>query len=118
MIDAIGAGIYKIIICKDERERILYIGESVFVLVRCAQHLFELNKKPEYFGFTDNTIDDPEILLKFQLVDSVADKKDRKKKEKYLIDSEKPLVQSGIKDYMKRKNDKIDSVNGFINNTI
>ncbi|MGN0178354.1 MAG: hypothetical protein ACI4DY_02775 [Monoglobaceae bacterium] len=118
LIDAIGAGIYKIIICKDERERILYIGESVFVLVRCAQHLFELNKKPEYFGFTDNTIDDPEILLKFQLVDSVADKKDRKKKEKYLIDSEKPLVQSGIKDYMKRKNDKIDSVNGFINNTI
>lgn len=118
LIDAIGAGIYKIIICKDERERILYIGESVFVLVRCAQHLFELNKKPEYFGFTDNTIDDPEILLKFQLVDSVADKKDRKKKEKYLIDSEKPLVQSGIKDYMKKKNDKIDSVNGFINNTI
>ena len=118
MIDAIGPGIYKIIICKDERERILYIGESVFVLVRCAQHLFELNKKPEYFRFTDNTIDDPEILLKFQLVDSVADKKDRKKKEKYLIDSEKPLVQSGIKDYMKRKNDKIDSVNGFINNTI
>lgn len=118
LIDAIGAGIYKIIICKDERERILYIGESVFVLVRCAQHLFELNKKPEYFGFTDNTIDDPEILLKFQLVDSVADKKDRKKREKYLIDSEKPLVQSGIKDYMKRKNDKIDSVNGFINNTI
>lgn len=101
LIDAIGAGIYKIIICKDERERILYIGESVFVLVRCAQHLFELNKKPEYFGFTDNTIDDPEILLKFQLVDSVADKKDRKKREKYLIDSEKPLVQSGIKDYMK-----------------
>lgn len=118
LIDVIGAGIYKIIICKDERERILYIGESVFVLVRCAQHLFELNKKPEYFGFTDNTIDDPEILLKFQLVDSVADKKDRKMKEKYLIDSEKPLVQSGIKDYMKRKNDKIDSVNGFINNTI
>ena len=118
LIDVIGAGIYKIIICKDERERILYIGESVFVLVRCAQHLFQLNKKPEYFGFTDNTIDDPEILLKFQLVDSVADKKDRKKKEKYLIDSEKPLVQSGIKDYMKRKNDKIDSVNGFINNTI
>lgn len=118
LIDVIGAGIYKIIICKDERERILYIGESVFVLVRCAQHLFQLNKKPEYFGFTDNTIDDPEILLKFQLVDSVADKKDRKMKEKYLIDSEKPLVQSGIKDYMKRKNDKIDSVNGFINNTI
>lgn len=118
LIDVIGAGIYKIIICKDERERILYIGESVFVLVRCAQHLFELNKKPEYFGFTDNTIDDPEILLKFQLVDSVADKKDRKMKEKYLIDSEKPLVQSGIKDYMKMKNDKIDSVNGFINNTI
>lgn len=78
LIDAIGAGIYKIIICKDERERILYIGESVFVLVRCAQHLFELNKKPEYFGFTDNTIDAPEILLKFQLVDSVADKKERK----------------------------------------
>ena len=77
-----------------------------------------MNKKPEYFRFTDNTIDDPEILLKFQLVDSVADKKDRKKKEKYLIDSEKPLVQSGIKDYMKMKNDKIDSVNGFINNTI
>ena len=56
LINAIGAGIYKIFICKGEREKVLYIGESVFVLVRCAQHLFELNKKPEYFGFTDKTI--------------------------------------------------------------
>lgn len=114
LIDAIGAGIYKIYICKGKREKVLYIGESFFVLVRCAQHLFELNKKAEYFGFTDITINDSEVLLKFRLVKNINSKKDRKKQEKNLIDTEKPLIQSGISDYMKRKNDKIDAVNNFI----
>lgn len=118
LINAIGAGIYKIFICKGEREKVLYIGESVFVLVRCAQHLFELNKKPEYFGFTDKTINNSEILLKFKLVETVADKKHRKKQEKLLIDTENPLIQSGIKDYMKRKDDKIAAVNNFIYNEV
>ena len=118
LINAIGAGIYKVVICKGEREKALYIGESVFVLVRCAQHLFELNKKPEYFGFTNTTINNSEILLKFELIETVADKKRRKKQEKLLIDTEKPLIQSGIKDYMKSKKDKIVAVNKFIYNKV
>ncbi len=47
LIRAIGAGIYEISIVKNNKSEVLYIGESVFVLVRCASHLYELKKKPD-----------------------------------------------------------------------
>ena len=36
IIDAIGAGIYQVSIMNNGKEEVLYIGESVFVLVRCG----------------------------------------------------------------------------------
>ncbi|SDP72962.1 hypothetical protein [Clostridium gasigenes] len=115
LIQAIGAGIYEISIYKNNQSKVLYIGESVFVLVRCASHLYELNKKPEYFGFTEETIGDSSVTLKFRLLEK-EDKKDlRKKRETELIKDKKPLSQSGISDYQKSVEDKILELTSFLN---
>ncbi len=51
--DAIGGGIYKISVKReDDEKKVLYIGESFSMLTRCATHLYSLSKAPEYFGFT------------------------------------------------------------------
>lgn len=117
LIKAIGAGVYEVSVQKNDKSKILYIGESVFVLVRCASHLYELNNNPEYFGFTEETIKDSSITLKFSLVEKI-DKKDlRKKREIELIKEKEPLSQSGIKDYQKSIEDKILSLTSFLNSS-
>ena len=78
IIDAIGAGIYQVSIMNNGKEEVLYIGESVFVLVRCGAHLFELKKTPEYFGFNDETINNENIILKFELLEAISNMADRK----------------------------------------
>lgn len=115
LIHAIGAGIYEIRVHMNSDSRVLYIGESVFVLARCASHLYQLNKNPDYFGFDENTIRDSSITLKFRLLEKVN--KDRKKREKELIKKEKPLSQSGRSDYQKSVEDKISSLNSFLNSS-
>lgn len=115
LIQAIGAGIYEISINQNKKSDVLYIGESVFVLVRCASHLYELKKKPEYFGFTDKTIDDPGITLKFKLIEENSNNASRKKREVELIKERKPLSQSGIRDRQKNVEDKIEALTQFLN---
>ena len=114
IIDSISSGIYKIIICKDQKEEILYIGESKSIIVRCAQHLLALNKNPEYFGFDKTTIEDASITLKFETILNVMSGKSRKATEKDLIKKFKPLSQSGRSDYMKNTKERIESVNSFL----
>ena len=82
LINAINAGIYIISIEKNGKTKPLYIGESFCVLIRCSQHLYEFKKNPEYFGFDNETIQDNNITLKFQLMESIEDQKDRKSEEK------------------------------------
>lgn len=115
LIQAIGSGIYEISIDQNKKSEVLYIGESVFVLVRCASHLYELKKKPEYFGFTDKTIDDPGITLKFKLIEKNSNNGSRKKREMELIKERKPLSQSGIRDRQKNVEDKIEALTQFLN---
>lgn len=114
LIQAIGAGIYEISVDRNNKSDVLYIGESVFVLVRCASHLYELKNKPEYFGFTNKTIDDPSITLKFKLIEKNSDNRLRKKREIELIKERKPLSQSGIKDRQKVVEDKIETLTQFL----
>lgn len=117
LIEAIGAGVYEISVHKNDKPKTLYIGESVFVLVRCASHLYELDKNPEYFGFTEEIIKDSSITLKFKLLEKI-DKKDlRKRREIELIKEKEPLSQSGIKDYQKSIEDKISSLTSFLNSS-
>ncbi|WP_222928689.1 hypothetical protein [Bacillus pumilus] len=117
LIQAIGAGIYEISVHKNGDSSVLYIGESVFVLARCASHMYQLNKNPEYFGFTSGTIRDSSITLKFRLLEK-ANKNDlRKKREKELIKEKAPLSQSGISDYQKSVEDKISALTSFLNSS-
>lgn len=114
-IEAIGAGIYKVSIKYADKEELLYIGESVFILVRCATHLFKLKSNPNYFGFTDESIQDENITLKMELIETCDDKKKRKQLEKQLITINKPIMQSGISDRMKDIDEKIDALTEFLN---
>ena len=106
IIGAIGAGIYQVSIMNN--------GKSVFVLVRCGSHLFELKKTPEYFGFNDETINNENIILKFELLEAISNMADRKHKEKELIQKKKPILQSGISDRMKSVEEKVQALTAFL----
>lgn len=114
-INAIGAGIYEIIVSIGEKSKSLYIGESVHVMVRCSEHLYQLKSEPKYFGFTSETIDRPNITLTFKLIELIDDIKERKLKEKKLIAENKPLSQSGISDRQKEIEEKIQALDSFLN---
>lgn len=113
-INAIGAGIYEIIVSIGGKSKSLYIGESVHVMVRCSDHLYQLKSEPNYFGFTSETIDKEDITLTFKLIESIDDYKKRKLKEKKLIAENKPLSQSGRSDHQKEIEEKIQALNTFL----
>lgn len=92
------------------------MNQSLY-LVRCASHLYELNKNPAYFGFTPNTITDSNVKLKFRLIEKINKKDLRKKKEIELIKEKGPLTQSGINDYQKNVEDKISALTSFLNSS-
>ncbi len=117
--EAIGAGIYKISVVNANGDVApLYIGESVFILVRCATHLFELKKNPNYLGFTKKSIENPETTLKFELLCQIADKQERKHCEKELINetlkTQQLICQNGISDRMKGIDEKIEALESFL----
>ncbi len=119
-IEAIGAGVYKVsIINKNGDTAPLYIGESVFVLVRCATHLFEFKKNPAYFGFDEESIKNPKTTLKFELYCQIDNKKERKDCEidliKETLKTQEIICQNGIRDRMKGIDEKIEALNNFLN---
>ena len=77
LVDAVGAGVYEIYAKTDNKEELFYVGESVFVLVRCATHLYEISKGKGYLGFTEEMIEKDNITLIFKLYDNIASKADR-----------------------------------------
>lgn len=111
----IGAGIYGVYIINAGNEELLYIGESVFVLVRCATHLFNFKKNPAYFGFNDNQLEINDIKLSFRLLKQVDNTTERKCLEKELIKVLEPKLQNGISDRMKSIDEKIEEITSFLN---
>lgn len=115
-VEAIGAGVYGIYyIQKDNKEKLLYIGESVFVLVRCATHLYEIVKGNGYLGFQHEMFESNNIALAFKLLHSEPDKKARKAKEINFIGRLKPEMQSGIGDRVKPIEDMISKMADLLN---
>lgn len=114
-VEAIKAGIYEIYIKVNGKEKLIYIGESVFVLVRCATHLYEIAKGNGYLGFNEEKIENDNITLVFKLYESIADKEIRKKKEKELIAKKCPRMQSGISDRVKSIENMIDELTNLLN---
>lgn len=115
LVDAVGAGVYEIYAKTDNKEELFYVGESVFVLVRCATHLYEISKGKGYLGFDKEKIEKDNITLIFKLYDNVSSKIDRIALEKEIIDTKKPRMQSGIKDRVKPIEDMIDELTSFLN---
>lgn len=116
IIKAIGNGIYKISVQrKDNKSKLLYVGESYSMIVRCAEHLYQLNKNPNYFGFTDKTIEQDDIVLIIEVHKEETSRSLRKKEEKKYIKENNPISQSGRSDRMKPIKEKIIALNNFLN---
>lgn len=98
VVGSLTAGIYIISVKKNNKEKELYIGESKVIMIRCAQHLWELKKEPAYFGFDDELINDDKIQLIFRRKEDIGDMGERRRKEKQLIKDKQPLSQSGVSD--------------------
>lgn len=114
IIEAIGGGIYKISVKQGGEHEVLYIGESFSMLIRCAAHLYTLSNSPEYFGFTDETIERTDITIVLEVLEVEKDKYIRKQKEKQYIKDYKPITQSGISDRMKSVEDKIAALEEYL----
>lgn len=68
-----------------------------------------------YLGFDKDKIEKDNITLIFKLYDNVSSKKDRIALEKKLIDTKKPIMQSGVKDRVKSIDDMKDELTNFLN---
>ncbi len=117
-VKAIGAGIYGIYIKNNNTEELLYIGESVFVLVRCAIHLYKIVEENGYLGFTKDMLDNNDIELIFKLLDLEPDISKRKKKEKEFVKEKKPRLQSGISDRVKPIEEMIGEITKLLDDKV
>ena len=117
-LDAIGAGVYEIYIQRNGDEQLLYVGESVFVLVRCAPHLYEIVKGKGYLGFNKGNLENDNFTIVFKLFsmgpDAAKTKQVRKLKEKEVIDEKNPIMQSGISDRVKSIEEMINQMTLFL----
>ncbi|HEM5005035.1 TPA: hypothetical protein U1181_000412 [Streptococcus suis] len=115
VIKAIKGGVYQISLQKvDGERRVLYIGESFSMLIRCAQHLYQLRKYPEYLGMTTEILRDQNLILMFEILELEEATGIRRKKEKEYIKKYRPLLQSGLSDRMLPISRKKEAVANFI----
>ncbi|HFI0903327.1 hypothetical protein ACS6X4_02920 [Streptococcus suis] len=115
VIKAIKGGVYQISLQKVDGERcVLYIGESFSMLIRCAQHLYQLRKYPEYLGMTTEILRDQNLILMFEILELEEAMGVRRNKEKEYIKKCTPLLQSGLSDRMLSIPRKKEAVANFI----
>ncbi|HEM6072551.1 TPA: hypothetical protein ACHV9L_001204 [Streptococcus suis] len=115
VIKAIKGGVYQISLQKvDGERRVLYIGESFSMLIRCAQHLYQLRKYPEYLGMTTEILRDQNLILMFEILELEEAMGVRRNKEKEYIKKCTPLLQSGLSDRMLSIPRKKEAVANFI----
>ncbi|CYU62222.1 hypothetical protein [Streptococcus suis] len=115
VIKAIKGGVYQISLQKVGGERrVLYIGESFSMLIRCAQHLYQLRKYPEYLGMTTEILRDQNLILMFEILELEEAMGIRRKKEKEYIKKYRPLLQSGLSDRMLPISRKKEAVANFL----
>lgn len=115
LIKAIGPGVYTVSLIDEKGKNvILYVGESVYVLARCASHLYQFKRHPDYFGFTEEELSNDKLTLKFELYRTADTKKERKQIETQLIKESEVLLQNKINDHMKGLEDRIQSLKEFL----
>lgn len=116
LVSAIGSGVYQIFIQTKKEEKLLYVGESVFVLVRCATHLYEITKGIGYLGFNEEILSKDNITVVFKLYQNVEQKPERVAIETKLIQEEHPVMQSGTSDRVKPVKNMIAELKNILNN--
>ncbi|CYW44955.1 TPA: hypothetical protein U2B49_000411 [Streptococcus suis] len=115
VIKAIKEGVYQISLQKVDGERcVLYIGESFSMLIRCAQHLYQLRKNPLYFGMNDEILRSQNLILAFEVLHEEVKMGIRRNKEKEYIKNIAPLLQSGLSDRMLPISRKKEAVANFL----
>lgn len=114
---AIHGGVYQIeLLKKDKKPICLYIGESVWGVLRCGKHLYSLYDNPAYLGLKQEDLDNDLLELKFTLLTSIEKKKRNigqdlyKTKELEAIKKYKPLTQLQTSDKQISLEDKIKRV--------
>ena len=116
LVSAIGPGVYQIFIQTKKGKKLLYVGESVFVLVRCATHLYEISKGNGYLGFNEKIIGNENITVVFKLYQNVEQKPERVAIETKLIQDEHPVMQTGTRDRVKPVKNMIAELKNILNN--
>lgn len=108
---AVGCGVYIIqLIKKDSNEtHNLYVGQSLTILKRGGEHLYELFKNPNYLGLTDDNMNDSNLTIKFKVLES-CNMENRYIKEKDYINICSPILQKDINDHMLNIEDKLDII--------
>lgn len=98
---AISKGVYSIRLRNrdNDKEIKLYVGQSVWMIVRCAGHLHRIFTEPEYMGLKVDDLDRENFELVFK-VEGVAEKREElSSKERDYIEKLKPLTQGKIRDW-------------------
>lgn len=106
-VEAISKGVYIIELAKKGTEVVLplYIGESVWMIVRCAGHLYRVCHVPEYFGLRLEDIERNDFELIVRVIEAVEEKEKLVQIESNYIDELNPLTQKRKGEYRKGKRD-------------
>ena len=94
-VDAIGKGVYIIELARRGQDVVipLYIGESVWMAVRCAGHLYRVCHNPEYLGLKSEDIENSNFELIIRVLETIEDKGKLLQAEIKYIDELEPLTQ-------------------------
>lgn len=71
---AIGGGVYffELVDVRTGKSIPLYVGESVWVMVRCSHHLYKLKQtKEQYFGLLEDDLNNDGFELKVTLLEQI-----------------------------------------------
>ena len=92
----------------------LYIGQSVYMVKRCGEHLWYFIKEPAYFGLTTDDLKNNNLILGFRVLESLPNSTIswRQEREKFYITDIKPLTQ--MPDSDRQSKEKLEIVQGKI----
>jgi len=121
--NATGSGIYIIelrarnSLAKEDSPLHLYVGQSVYMVKRCGEHIYKLFNNPQYMGLTSENLSNNNLELRFRVLESIDNQREQlKEKELIHIKKLQPLTQSSKSD--RQLKNKLSIVQEAIKNLI
>lgn len=118
--DAITGGVYffELLDKRTGNSLPLYVGESVWVMVRCSHHLYKLKQsKGKYFGLIEDDLNNDNYEMKVTLLESIEKLKSEEnnrvffeEREHYWIGIKNPITQLNNSDNMIRSLNKKERI--------